>query len=162
MAVVIFFFFIFYTVWTCASLVRFRRHTEEVLRHIEGYLKERHDLVTRLLERDEEFQLNIDARQKLQEAFRQAQSAQDMHEKSAREHLLGVAVEGILSQHDLKESSRWLEFKQSFGAVEERIDEARRQYNQLARIFNASVEHFPTNIFARVMGLKELVFLNVP
>lgn len=160
-AIIIFFGFVLYVAWACTELLNFRKEIERVLTHIKTYLIERRALVTELFDNPENNALNGEIKEKLQDACRQAKSAKEMDECSSKEHLLSVIIEEALSRISKENEPLFPGFKESLKTIENKINETGRQYNQLARMYNSRVEHFPMNIFARIMGFKELVFFNL-
>lgn len=148
-----------YIFLTCKHLFHDRRMTEDIFARIDDCLKVRHNFVNQLLQKADRFNLSMEEKQKLQDAVRRAEAAQDPHEKSSSEHMLSVLIKSELAKADLENHDGWKTLKQNFDQVDDQIQEARREYNQYTRIFNTRVEHFPANVFARVMGLKEKVFL---
>lgn len=148
-----------YAIQICRHLFRSRRSTQKIFDKIDTALKNRRDLVYSLVQNAEKLNLPLETKQKLQEAFSHADSAKDMHEKSSCEHVLGILIKNTLAHADSDHEAAWKDVKENFDRVENWIEEARREYNQCARMFNARVEHFPANVFARVLSLKEMVFL---
>jgi hypothetical protein len=153
---------VFYGFWICARLLQFRRSSEKILNQVDKLLKARRVLVTNLAEQPEKYHLNPETKQKLQETCQQAELAKGFHEQSSYEHLLGVMVESLCAENAFKENENWKEFQKNFEAVKSEIESSKRQYNEFARMFHARAEHFPANLIARIIGLKEIAFLNLP
>nr|WP_299070329.1 LemA family protein [uncultured Allomuricauda sp.] len=72
---------------------------------------------------------------------------------------INIAVEAY---PDLKASENFLKLQASLNEVEEQLSAARRAYNAAINAFNNSVEMFPSNLMAKIMGytLKPLFKIN--
>lgn len=162
MSVSLLILFALYGFWICTRLLQFRRSSEKILNRVDKLLKARRTLVTNLVEQPEKYHLSPETKQKLQETCQQAEFAKGFHEQSSCEHLLGVMVESLCAENAPRKNSGWEEFQKEFEAVKSEIESAKRQYNEFARMFHARVEHFPANLIARITGLKEIAFLNLP
>ena len=62
-----------------------------------------------------------------------------------------VAVENY---PDLKANTNFLQLQASWNEIEEQISAARRAFNAMVTEYNNSVETFPTNLIAKMMGFK--------
>jgi LemA protein len=56
---------------------------------------------------------------------------------------------------DLKTTQAFQDFQRDIGGTENRINIARRDYNDAVNIYNNQVKHFPGNIFAGMFGFHE-------
>ncbi len=59
---------------------------------------------------------------------------------------------------DLKANTNFLALQDELAGTENRINVARRDYNEAVRVFNTRVQVFPTNILASSFGFKEKTF----
>lgn len=79
----------------------------------------------------------------LQEASRQAQESARM--------MINVAIEAY---PNLKANESFLKLQDDLSGTENRIAEARRQYNETVQNYNVQTRVFPNNIFAGMLGFK--------
>jgi len=56
---------------------------------------------------------------------------------------------------DLKANTNFLQLQDQLEGTENRITVARRNFNESAQIFNSSIRHFPTVIYAGLFGFKK-------
>lgn len=91
--------------------------------------------------------INIDAEGLTPEAMAEYMKAQN-EVGSALGRLIAVAE----SYPDLKANQNFLELQSQLEGTENRIAEARRKYNNVARAYNQSIRRFPTNIVAGIFG----------
>lgn len=56
---------------------------------------------------------------------------------------------------DLKTTAAFQNFQTDIGGTENRINIARRDYNDKVNVYNLKVKRFPNNIFAGMFGFKE-------
>lgn len=91
--------------------------------------------------------INIDAEGLTPETLAEYMKAQN-EVGSALGRLIAVAE----SYPDLKANQNFLELQSQLEGTENRIAEARRKYNNVARDYNQSIRRFPTNIVAGIFG----------
>lgn len=63
---------------------------------------------------------------------------------------------------DLKASNNFSQLQRSINETEEQIAAARRAYNAAVTDLNNGIEMFPSNLFARRMGLTERILFDIP
>ncbi len=63
---------------------------------------------------------------------------------------------------DLKASNNFSQLQRSINETEEQIAAARRAYNAAVTDLNNGIEMFPSNIFARRMGLTQRILFDIP
>lgn len=56
------------------------------------------------------------------------------------------------SYPDLKANENFMRFQDEYAGTENRIQTARRDYNEVAKSYNTQISMFPTNIFAGIFG----------
>ena len=91
-------------------------------------------------------QVNIDDPASL-EAYKQAQAQL----QGSFSKLLAV----VENYPDLKTTAAFRDFQAQIEGTENRINVARRDYNQTVEGYNLKVKRFPNNIFAGIFGYKE-------
>jgi LemA protein len=68
--------------------------------------------------------------------------------------MLGGIMVAVENYPDLKANQNFLQLQAALNEIEEQISAARRAYNASVTDYNNSVEMFPTNIVAGMMGYK--------
>ncbi|WP_235335402.1 LemA family protein [Photobacterium halotolerans] len=63
---------------------------------------------------------------------------------------------------DLKASNNFSQLQRSINETEEQIAAARRAYNAAVTDLNNGIEMFPSNLFARRMGLTQRILFDIP
>src|SRR5213078_2292978 len=91
-----------------------------------------------------------DANDLTPEKLQQYQAAQ-AQVSGALGRLLAVAE----NYPQLKAVGNFSELQAQLEGTENRINEARRQFNEAAQSYNASRQRFPRNLFANMFGFKE-------
>ena len=72
-----------------------------------------------------------------------------------RKALLGVIV--VAKDHpQLAQHDKFLAFVADYQSLEDKMDEARKEYNRKAAEFNGMFKVFPMNFFASLINLREL------
>jgi len=143
------------------GLIRQRNRTKEAWADIDVQLKRRHDLIPNLVEivkgyASHERQLF----EKVTEARARAIGAQGMKEKADAENILSSTLKSLFAvaenYPDLKASVNFLELQRELTDTEDKIQAARRFYNTNVMELNTKIETFPTNLFASVLGFKQM------
>ena len=142
------------------SLVSEREKIDNMLANIDTQLQRRNDLIPNLVntvkgytEHESEVLNDIsDARAKLAGANTMAEkSTADTELSSALSRLL-VVVENY---PDLKADTQFTTLTDELAGTENRIAVARKDYNDAAQIYNASIKKFPKVIFANMFGFEK-------
>ena len=68
--------------------------------------------------------------------------------------LMGGLMVAVENYPDLKANQNFIQLQGSLNEVEEQISAARRSYNAVVTAYNNSVEMFPSNIMAGIMGYE--------
>ena len=92
----------------------------------------------------------LDASNLTEENLRAFQAAQD--ELSGTLSRLLVTVE---QYPDLKANQNYLDLQSQLESCENAIANARREFNETARVYNTYVRRFPNNIFAGMFGFEK-------
>lgn len=78
---------------------------------------------------------------------------------NAAQNQLSGAMKSLLAVSeaypDLKANENFLKFQDEYAGTENRIQTARRDYNEVARKYNTLIATFPNNIFAAFFGFKK-------
>jgi len=62
---------------------------------------------------------------------------------------------------ELKANTNFLALQQQLAEIEDQVQMARRYYNGTARNLNISIQSFPNNLLARVLGFREEPFFEL-
>ena len=95
----------------------------------------------------------LDASNLTEENLRAFQAAQD--ELSGTLSRLLVTVE---QYPDLKANQNYLDLQSQLESCENAIANARREFNETARVYNTYVRRFPNNIFANMFGFEKMPY----
>lgn len=95
--------------------------------------------------------IKIDPSEMTPEQFAEYQKAQN-EVGGAIGRLLAVAE----SYPDLKANQNFLELQEQLEGTENRIQYARREYNEGVQVYNTMVRRFPNNIIANIFGFDKM------
>jgi len=149
------------------SLVVSKNRVENAWSQIDVQLKRRTDLVPNLVEtvkgyaahEHDTFEMVTKARAQMVNAGSVAESAQANNQLTqALKSLFAVAE----AYPELKANQNFLMLQEELAGIENKIAYARQFYNDSVLRFNAAIQSFPTNIFARWMGFTEKKYFEAP
>jgi len=160
---IIIFIFIVLVVGIYNSLIRLRNRVKEAWSDIEVQLKRRYDLIPNLVEtvkgyasHEKQVFENVTA------ARAQAISAQGLQEKAKSEEILSNTLKTLFAvaenYPDLKANANFLELQRELADTENKIQAARRFYNNCVLALNTKIEIFPSNIIAKIFDFKKEEF----
>lgn len=161
---VIFIIIAFWLMSAYNNLVRLQNQRKNAFADIDVLLRQRHDLIPRLLETVKGYtghERNL--LQNITEARSAAISATTIEDKIKTEQLLTTALQGIKFQAeaypDLKANQNFLKLQDELSAIETNVASSRRFFNNATMEYNNAVETFPSNLIARNFNfMKELMF----
>ena len=144
------------------SLILKRNKLKEALSGIDVQLKKRYDLIPNILEMAAKFMKHeralMEEITKLRTDAMSKDFAKDGAAKSKIENLLDqklselkIAVENY---PDLKSNQTMVQAMETFNDVEEHIAASRRFYNSAVNDLKNACEIFPSNIVAKIFGIK--------
>ncbi|MBX3042475.1 MAG: LemA family protein [Candidatus Kapabacteria bacterium] len=142
------------------GLINKRNQVENIFGSMDAMLKKRYDLIPNLVASVSQYMKHeADVLTKVTELRSRALSPDlTSDEKVAVNNEISKALTGINiaveNYPDLKASQNFVQLQGSLNEVEEQISAARRAFNAAVTDFNNSVEMFPSNIMASIMGLK--------
>ena len=144
-------------------LISLKNRTQEAFSDIDVQLKRRHDLIPNLIETVKGYAKHErELFEKVTAARANAISAQGVAAKSQAENMLSQTLKSIFAvaenYPDLKASQNFLQLQDELSDTENKIQAARRFYNGNVRDFNISVEVFPSNLVASLLGFKKFEF----
>lgn len=143
------------------SLIRTRNRTKEAWSDIDVQLKRRYDLIPNLIEIVKGYATHErEVFEKVTQARAQAISAQGMKQKAEAENMLSETLKSLFavseSYPDLKASTNFLELQRELTDTEDKIQAARRFYNNNVMELNTKIETFPNNMMAGMFGFKQM------
>ena len=145
------------------SLVRLRNNRENAFADIDVQLKQRHDLIPQLVDTVKGYAAHEkDTLERVIQARNGAVSAKTIDEKIAAENQLSSALSGLKitlgAYPDLKANQNFLELQAQLEGTENRINVARKNFNDAAQSYNTNIRRFPKNIFAGMFGFDKKAY----
>lgn len=142
------------------SLVTAREEVVSAEANIDTYLQRRADLIPNIVasvksyaEHETEVYGKIaEARQKLVNAGTVAEKAEANSELTSALQGLNIVVE---SYPELKTDTTYVALMDELEGSENRIATARKDYNDVVKVYNNKVIKFPANIFAGIFGFEK-------
>jgi LemA protein len=155
-----------YAVAIYNRLVRQRNLTREGWSGIDVQLKRRTDLVPNLIETVKAYAAH--ERGVFEEvAAKRASSvaADSVPSQAAAERALHGALGRLFAvaeaYPELKANKNFLELQQQLAEIEDQLQMARRYYNGTVRNLNISIQSFPNNVMAGVLGFRPAPFFEL-
>ncbi|MEZ5012738.1 MAG: LemA family protein [Chitinophagales bacterium] len=150
------------------SLVNRKNQVENAFGTIDAMLKKRYDLIPNLVETVKQYMTyEKDTLTKIVELRNTIQQNPTMpaQERIGMENqltgLLGQLRVAVENYPDLKANNSFIQLQSTWTEIEEQLSAARRTYNAAVTSYNNSVEMFPTNIMANMMGYKRKEVLKI-
>lgn len=153
-------------IWVYNSLIRGRNNVQESWADIDVQLKRRYDLIPNLVESVKGYAKHeSEVFQKVTEARTAAMGAQTIPEKGKAENMLTGALKSLFavaeSYPDLKATQNFLQLQDELVDTENKIQAARRFYNNNVRLFNTKLQVFPTNLVGSMLGFKAKEYFEI-
>jgi len=160
--VVLLWFFSYYN-----RVIRYENRIDNAWAQIDVQLKRRADLIPNLMETVKGYmnheRQTLEAVTKARSAVMTAKSPQ---ESINADNMLTGALKTLFavseSYPDLKANQNFLQLQDELTHTEEKIAYSRQHFNDSVLQFNNTIETFPGNIFANMMGKKERQMLQIP
>lgn len=148
------------------SLVELEEKVDKEYSNVSVMLERRADLIPNLVntvkgyvEHEEEIIDNItEARENLLDADTIEEKGQANNELTTALNALMVVVENY---PDLKANENFIQLSDELAGTENRIANARRDYNDAVETYNSKVKKFPTNILANMFDFDEKDYFEV-
>lgn len=146
------------------SLIRLRNRVEEAWSDIDVQLKRRYDLIPNLVEtvkgyakHEKETLENVtNARS---QAMQAREGGSDTQQQAQAENALTDTLKSLFavaeSYPDLKASQNFQELQRELSDTENKIQAARRFYNNNVMRYQTKIQSFPTNILAKMLNFSE-------
>jgi LemA protein len=156
---------IFYS-WYIAIITR-RNKVLEALSGVDVHLKKRLDLIPNILkiakkfmEHEEKIFNEVTAlREGLQKNYNKKNVDEVVNHLQMTEDLSGKINNLMVraeSYPELRSSQNMIEAQQAYREVEDQIAAARRFYNAAVNSLSNSIQIFPGNVFAKIIGVKQM------
>ena len=152
---------IIYVIFAYNGFVAKRNRTQEAWADIDVQLKRRYDLIPNLIETVKGYAAHEQtAFENVTKARANALGAQSVEEHAEAENMLTGALKSIFAvaeaYPDLKANQNFLELQRELADTEDKIQAARRFYNQNVMALNTAIESFPGNIIASSFSFKKM------
>ncbi len=147
--------------------VQQRQYIDNAWSNVETELRRRYDLIPNLVETVKGYASHENTTLEAVTAARATAVADDgtPAEQSATENALVGALHSLFavseSYPDLKASASFLDLQRQLIATEDRIQAARRFYNNNVRAYNERVQSVPANVIAKLFGFETRTYFNV-
>jgi len=148
-------------------VIRYENQIDNAWAQIDVQLKRRADLIPNLMETVKGY-MNHE-RQTLEnvtKARSAIMTAKTPQESIDADNMLTGALKTLFavaeSYPDLKANQNFLQLQDELTHTEDKIAYSRQHFNDTVLTFNYTIETFPGNIFANMMGKKERQMLQIP
>ncbi|OGL66227.1 hypothetical protein A3B21_02060 [Candidatus Uhrbacteria bacterium RIFCSPLOWO2_01_FULL_47_24] len=157
---------ILWLISTYNGLVTRRNRVQESWSDIDVQLKRRYDLIPNLMESVKGYMTHErETLQKVTEARTAAMGAKTMTEHAKSENMLTEALKSIFAvaenYPDLKASQNFLQLQDELSDTENKIQAARRFYNQNVMDYNTRLQSFPVNTIANMFKFTTREFFEL-
>jgi len=133
------------------------------LSNLDVYLQRRADLIPNLVSTVKGYMSHeTEIINSITDARAKMLSANSVQEKSEANDELGAALNALMvvveNYPDLKSSSNFIQLSDELSGTENRIANARRDYNTAVQTYNTSIKRFPNNILANMFGFESATY----
>ena len=151
---------------TYNSLVSRRNRVSESWSDIDVQLKRRYDLIPNLMESVKGYMTHERATlEKVTAARTAAMGAKTMTEHAKSENMITEALKSVFAvaenYPDLKASQNFLQLQDELSDTENKIQSARRFYNQNVMDYNTRIQSVPSNIVAGIFKFNAREFFEL-
>ena len=157
---------IFYVILAYNGFVKRKFRVKEAWSDIEVQLKRRHDLIDNLVEIVKGYMKHeSETLTKVIEARNSAIRAKNIKELGEKENILNSTLKELFllveNYPNLKANENFLHLQQELTDTENKIQAARRFYNQMVLDYNTFLNIFPNNILNLIFRFKEEEFFDL-
>ena len=157
---------ILYIIGVFNGLIRLKNRVKEAWADIDVQLKRRYDLIPNLIETVKGYMSHeSEVFQKVTEARTKAISATGAESKAQAENMLSGALKTLFAVSEnypqLRASENFLKLQEELSDTENKIQAARRFYNNNVMDFNTRQEIFPSNLIALIFGFSKAEFFEL-
>ena len=152
---------VLWVIFTYNRLVTLRNRAKEAWSDIEVQLKRRYNLIPNLVETVKGYATHErELFEKVTEARAKAIGAGSVKERSQAENVLSSTLKSLFAVAEnypqLKASTNFLELQRELRDTEDKIQAARRFYNENVKDLNIKIEKFPEKIVASAFNFKQM------
>ncbi|ATD05235.1 MAG: LemA protein [Pseudoalteromonas tetraodonis] len=166
-AIVVVFVVIFYAWYV--SIITKRNAMQEAFSGIDVQLKKRTELIPNILAIAKKFMSHekelLEEITRLRSNILQSSSNNDTDERFKLEGQLQNSLSGLMvaveNYPELKSDKTMLDAQRTYADIEEHISAARRNFNSANRVLRNSIQVFPGNIIASIIGVRTVAFFEV-
>ena len=149
------------------KVIRSENRIDNAWAQIDVQLKRRADLIPNLMETVKGYMKHErDTLENVTKARSAVMSAKAPQESINADNMLTGALKTLFavaeSYPDLKANQNFLQLQDELTHTEEKIAYSRQHFNDSVLSFNNTIETFPGNIFAHMLGKKERQMLQIP
>src|SRR3989339_332770 len=157
---------VLWIVFAYNRFVVFNTRVKEAWADIDVQLKRRYDLIPNLIETVKGYMSHeSEVFQKVTEARTKAISATGAESKAQAENMLSGALKTLFAVSEnypqLRASENFLKLQEELSDTENKIQAARRFYNNNVMDFNTRQEVFPSNLIALIFGFSKAEFFEL-
>lgn len=160
---------VFFGVILYNSLVTLKNQVDEAFSDIGVQQKRRYDLIPNLVETVKGYaKQEKEVFENVTRARAEAMSAQEggsIHDIQQKENILSGTLKTLFAVSedypDLKSNQNFLHLQEELVDAENKIQAARRYYNQSVRDLNVKIEQVPSNIIASLFQFKQREFFAI-
>jgi len=154
---------IIWFIFTYNGLITYRNQADEAWSDIDVQLKRRYNLIPNLVQTVKAYAKHESSVfEKVTQARSAAMGAKTMEEHAKTENILSDTLKSLFAvaeaYPDLKASTNFMDLQDELTDAEDKIQAARRFYNNNTRIFNTKLQKFPTNMVGGMFGFKAKKF----
>ena len=150
------------------SLINRKNQVENAFGSIDAMLKKRFDLIPNLVETAKQYMTyekeTLTKIVELRNSIQQTPNMPDQQRIGMENQMTGLLSQlrvAVENYPDLKANASFIQLQSTWTEIEEQLSAARRTYNAAITAYNNSVEMFPTNIMANMMGYKRKEVLTI-
>jgi len=142
---------------TYNKLVKLRQRVQNAWSQVDVQLKRRYDLIPNLVNAVKGYvQHEKDTLERVTQARNMAIQASNITEQSDAENILGGALKSLFAvaeaYPELKANTNFIQLQSELSDTENKISFARQFYNDTVQIYNTTIELFPNNLVAGMLG----------
>jgi LemA protein len=148
------------------GLIRARNHVKEAWSDIDVQLKRRYDLIPNLVNTVKGYASHEkETFEKVTQARAEAMQASTAGEHALKEANLTAMIGNLMAvaeaYPELKANENFAKLQDELSDTENKIQAARRFYNNQVLAFNNKLQVFPTNIIGNMFGFKDEEFFDI-
>jgi LemA protein len=147
-------------------LIVLRNRADNAWAQIDVQLKQRYDLIPNLVETVKGYATHErETLEKVIQARNMAVDASGVGEQAKAENVLTGALKSLFAvaeaYPDLKANVNFLDLQEKLSTIEQKIAYARQFYNDSVMTFNTSIQQFPANVIAGILGFSAKEYFEI-